>query len=613
MEEDRYYEAFEDRFPPAAGRWPASRMFVWQVLAAMAIALGAWYIHWRWTSSINWHVAWFSLPLVIAETLAFVGAVLSTYNLWAVGDTKPQPAPHRLSEIAADIDPADDRPISVDVFFPTYSEDPELVRLSLRDAKRITYPHAIETHIWVLDDGRRPAMQAVAEQEGVGYITRTNNVGFKAGNLHNAVEKTSADLIVICDADTRPLPELLSETLGYFRDPKVAWVQTPQWFYDIPDGMALPDWLGKLVGGAGRAIGRGVEAVIGPVRIGADPFGNEATMFFDVIQRRRNRVNAAFCCGATSIHRRETVMAAALKEFASEVENFVSLQTRGVDAPELADPLRSVMIEEAARELPVMPYKYHVSEDIFTSLVLHADREQGWRSVYHPRPLSRMLSPQDLLAWTLQRFKYAGGTLDIARTHNPLTLPGLTLAQRLMYFSTVYSYFAWLWVIVFLAAPIVYLFTGLIPLQSYGASFFVHALPFLFINRLAYMVGTWGVDSARGEEYYIASFHLQARAFWTVLKGETIKFPVTPKVRQAGSYGALVRPHLAFIALTLGGIVFHGVGLAAGLFHDMDAYVLNLFWGAYNVATLGVIVRAAFWQPPAAVEAPPLVSAAGRT
>jgi cellulose synthase (UDP-forming) len=597
-DDDRYYLAFEDRFPPEPPRWPAWRMTLWQVLATMAMALGAWYLHWRWTQSINWEVWWFSLPLVVAETLAFIGALLSTFNLWDVGDTPMQPAPHKLAEITDDPD-VPDRPLSVDVFFPTYSEDPELVRLSIQDGKRLTYPHPIDVRLWVLDDGRRPAMRAVAEEEGIGYITRNHNVGFKAGNLHNAVEQTSADFIVICDADTRPLPTLLEETLGYFRDPKVAWVQSPQWFYDIPEGVPLPEVLGAKLGGAGRAIGRGVEKLVGPVRFGADPFGNEATMFFDVIQRRRNRVNASFCCGAASVHRRETVMAAALKEFAEDVHGFVDAQTKDVTAPDLADPLRAVMLEEAARDLPVMPYKYHVSEDIFTSLVLHADREQGWKSVYHPRPLSRMLSPQDLLTWTLQRFKYAGGTLDIAKTHNPLTLPGLTIAQRLMYMATVYSYFAWVWVIVFLAAPIIYFFTGLIPVSSYGPAFFMHALPFLFVNRLAYMVGTWGVESGRGEEYYIDSFHLQMRAFWTVLKGETIKFPVTPKVRQAGSYGGLVRPHLVLLGLTVLGMAVHGLGIALGYWHDLDAYVLNLFWGGYNVATLAVIVKAAYWQPPA--------------
>ena len=71
-------------------------------------------------------------------------------------------------------------------------------------------------------------MRATAEEEGVNYITRSDNVGFKAGNLRNAMQVTSGDFIVICDADTRPFATLLEDTLGHFRDPDMAFVQTPQ-------------------------------------------------------------------------------------------------------------------------------------------------------------------------------------------------------------------------------------------------------------------------------------------------------------------------------------------------------------------------------------------------
>lgn len=55
------------------------------------------------------------------------------------------------------------------------------------------------------------------------------------------MEQTSGDFIGICDADTRLFPAILDHTLGYFRNPGVALVQTPQWFYDIPGGERLQD------------------------------------------------------------------------------------------------------------------------------------------------------------------------------------------------------------------------------------------------------------------------------------------------------------------------------------------------------------------------------------
>jgi cellulose synthase (UDP-forming) len=153
----------------------------------------------------------------------------------------------------------------VDVFVTTWDEPVELVRRSVRDAKRsATHPLALASR------ARRrtpPAMRAMAEDEGVCYLTRPTNDGFKAGNLRNGLERTDGDLFVICDADTRPLPALLEETLGYFRDPRVAWVQTPQWFYDVARGTPLPEW---LAGGPARprrrAIGRAVGASSAPWR-----------------------------------------------------------------------------------------------------------------------------------------------------------------------------------------------------------------------------------------------------------------------------------------------------------------------------------------------------------
>ena len=59
----------------------------------------------------------------------------------------------------------------------------------------------------------------------------------------------------------------------------------------------------------------------------------------------------------------------------------------------------------------INPYKFYVSEDIYTSIVLHSDPEHHWKSVLHPKVELKMLSPQDFIkTWMIQRFKYAGGS-----------------------------------------------------------------------------------------------------------------------------------------------------------------------------------------------------------
>ena len=592
-----YFQAFEHRRPPAPVPYSAPRELAWQFLAVVSLVLGANYIRWRWADSLNYDALWFAIPLAVAETLAYVGLVLFAFNLWRTRDEPRRPPPRLVTE-CVEAGAADERPIAVDVFITTYNEDEELVRISIRDAKQVRYPHPIDLRVHVLDDGRRPTMKAVAEEEGVHYITRSNNVGFKAGNLRNAMELTTGDFIVICDADTRLFPTVLEHTLGYFRDPDVAWVQTPQWFYDIPEGRRLPEWLGRRLGGFGRAVGAGIEKLAGPIRVGADPFVNDPQMFYDVIQRRRNWCHASFCCGAGSIHRREAVMQAALRSFGLAVDREVGRFARQIPDEDLRQDFSDAMRTQVVLEQELTPYKFHVSEDIYTSIVLHNDSARRWKSVLHPEVESKMLSPQDLLTWMIQRFKYAGGTLDIALRDNPLFRGRMRPAQRLMYLTTFWSYLGCLWNVMFLAAPILYLFTGIAPLASYSSAFYLHALPFILVTELAFMVGTWGVRSWDGKSSYLSFFPVNFRALWTVLRGEKIKFHVTPKSRQSGNFLHLVYPQLAVIVLTLTGLAYAAWRVFyLGHEQELPNLVVNVAWGLNNVFAMLPLVRAALWQP----------------
>lgn len=590
-----YFEQFEEREPPQPMAFSASREALWQVLATVTLVLGAWYIIWRWGWSLNYDALWYSVPVVLAETAAYIGMLLFVYNLWSTNDTPVSDAPSLIS----DCDPmALDRPIAVDVFFPSYDEEPELVRLSIEDAQRIHYSHPIDIQIYILDDGKRPAMQELARELGVNYITRDSNIGFKAGNLRNAMELSGGDFIVICDADTRPFPSILENTLGYFRDPQVAWVQTPQWFFDLPAGQTLDKVLGRFFGDRGRSLGSLVQKCTGEVVIGQDPFVNDPQMFYDVIQRRRNRHFASFCCGAGSIHRRDAVMEAALKSFALQIDNDVRKFTDEIDNDEIAQDLGHAMRKEAAIDTEFTPYKFHVSEDIYTSIVLHSDRQRNWKSVFHPHVESKMLSPQDLQTWTVQRFKYAGGTLDICMHDNPLVGSDMTLARKLFYGATFWSNFGSIWNVVFLLAPIVFMLTGIAPVASYSFDFFIHLLPFLIASELAMMVGTWGIAGFKGKASYLAFFPVGLRALWTVLRGQQIKFPATPKDRQEGNFLHLIIPQLVVVALTVIGLV---VGYVRVFVFDhpdqLPAMVVNTFWSINNIVILSGIIFAAMWTP----------------
>lgn len=599
---------FSRQEPWTPSHHSAFHLDVWHFFAVSSLVFGIWYLRWRWMESLNWDAAWFSLALVIAETASFLGLILFTVNIWTPASPTAGPLPGLFSETTDDPD-APERPLSVDIFFATYSEDPELVRLGLRDARAITYPHPLKIAVHVLDDGRRPEMRAVAEAEGAIYITRPDNIGYKAGNLRNAMTVTTGDFVVICDADTRPFPTLLTETMGYFRDPRMAWVQTPQWFWDVPPGVPLTAWLGRRLGAFGRGIGRLTEGLFGPIRIGEDPFANDPELFYDFILRRRNWANASFCCGAASVHRRDALMEAAIRAWAAEVAEASDRQQGAVKRltgeAALSDGLKDAARMSNAQEVDFTPFKLHVSEDIYTSIALHSDRERGWKSVLHPVVVSRMMSPNDLLSWTIQRYKYAAGTLDILKNDNPIFRGGLTLPQKLMYGATFFSYLSPLWNAVFVIAPVIFLFTGIAPVATYSLDFFLHIVPFLLLNELAQLVGLWGTSAMKGRRWHIGIFPLNLKALWSVLRGQKISFPVTPKERSEGRYLRLVRWQIILVIATLAGLGWGWWAYLAGhAGYSLGAIIANTVWGMNNILSLTPIIIAAIWQPDREYESP---------
>jgi cellulose synthase (UDP-forming) len=599
-----YFSKFENRKPYPPVKDNLYRTLLFQFFAIITLGLGLAYLHWRWVYSLNPQALWFAYPLVIAETLSFIGTALIIYNLWAFKDPNKEPPVHMLSEIE-DLNGRKDRPIRIDVFIATYNEDVEIVRYSIRDAKDMRYPYSdVQVKVFVLDDGRRDGtdsskenMKLVAEEEGAGYLVRSGNEGYKAGNLKNAVEQTNSDIFVILDADTRPLIGFLENTTGYFRNKKVAWVQTPQWFYDTTIPRPLKNVLAKNLGKIGYFIGNAFEKVVGEILIGDDIFGNDPRLFYDILLRKRNNYNAAFCCGAGSIHRREAVMSLALRGYVEDVnfgmdESIKKNHKKIISAKTLEEQKKQLMVK-----MQLIPFKFHASEDIYTSMMLHSDNKNKWISIQHAGVEAKMLSPQDIDTVVKQRTRYAAGSLDIAFKENPLFINGLTIWQRLAYFTTIYSYLAPLWILVFLLSPIVFFFTQALPVSAYSFDFFKYFLPFQIFNTIIMSLGAWGVNTSRGDQYYISSFWLMLLSLWSALRGEKVKFNVTPKIKQGGGkYMQHIWPHLTIIILTLTGIVYNIVLIYFNAHPSTSGFVSNAFWSVFNIWNLSVMIRAAYWN-----------------
>lgn len=555
---------------------------IWQWLAAMTIGLGIWYLHWRWTDSLNPDALVYSIVIALAETLALAGSILFFYDIWEEGDTPQKRPPGTARHVGIDRD----GPVRVDVFITTFDEDLDLVAPSIQDAKAVIAPDNVDVEVFLLDDGNRADMRNLADRMEVTYLSRATNEGFKAGNIRNALFHTDGDFIVICDADTRLFPGFLQNTLGYFRDAKVAWVQTPHWFYDIPAGERLADRLAAPFGRWAPALRRPISWITGEARSGQDPYLSDPALFFDVIQRRRNRHSASFCCGAGSIHRREAIFFSALKSLG----RYISQTKRAMKWDEKT--------QAAGRLVEFQPFRFHVSEDILTSIDQHSDRDAGWRSVFHPHVESRMLSPWSMKAWATQRLKYAGGTLDIILNANPIFRKGMPWKTKLHYAATFWSYLSVLWMPLLLMAPVFSLFTGIAPVEAYSFEFFAHLLPLLLINELAMAVGCKGYDKSAGTMMWLSTLPIQIRAFSQVVLGRRPKFPPTPKTPVIGASLRQVFPNVVALGIMAAAATY---GIAAHLLRSADHtrgfLLVNLFWLAWNALGIGRIVMAVAWSP----------------
>jgi cellulose synthase (UDP-forming) len=288
--------------------------FLVRLLVVLTLLLGVNYIAWRWLESLNWSAWWIAVPLVLAETCSLIDVSLFGLTVWRL---------RRRGEAGAP--PAG---ATVDVFITTYDEPLDLVMGTALAAQAIRHPHST----WILDDGARPELEALAAEHGLGYLTRSEDWTdrprhAKAGNLNNALMLTQGEFLLILDADQVPAPEILDRTLGWFNDRRVALVQTPQWFVNVPDH---------------------------------DPLGSQAPLFYGPIQQGKDGWNAAFFCGSNAILRREALMQLGLSGYVQEVEQDVKeslARTRAAlrrarRSPEAANPVVAGMLDdvEAATE-----------------------------------------------------------------------------------------------------------------------------------------------------------------------------------------------------------------------------------------------------------------------
>ena len=479
------------------------------------------YLVYRGLYTLNletWYAVTASWALYVTELWGGLSLLLFFLQIW-----EPTDPPEQL--------PLED--VTIDVLVPSFNEGIPILRGTLQACLAMDCPH----RTYLLDDGNRPEMRQLCEELGVHYLTRDNNLHAKAGNLNNALDQTDGEFVAILDADHIPEPNFLSRLLGYFRDEKLGFVQSPHAFSNF-------------------------DTFQGRVNYEKGRFWDEGQLFYKVIQPARNATNSVIFAGSAALFRR-----AALKDV-----GYIATET--------------------------------ITEDMHTGIRMSA---KGWKTMYCNERLIAGQGATDVTTFHGQRMRWAEGNLSILAYDNPLTMKGLTIAQRLTYFASIIHWAGGLPRLLIYLTPILLLLTGVAPVQK-----FTWTLGMIFVAYIGTMLFTLRVVYRKFMNYPLTEYFNMAN-FWTQIRATTraliyrkrSKFVVTNK--SGGGQGAKwphVVPQVTLLALGIVALLYGwarhvlfedspdliGMGIATGLvIHNSYFAILYL-----RVAMMATSKRASY-------------------
>jgi len=280
---------------------------------------------------------------------------------------------------------------------------------------------------------------------------------------------------------------------------------------------------------------------------------NEGKLFYGIVQDGNDFWNAAFFCGSCAVVRR-----APLEEIGG-----VATDT--------------------------------VTEDAHTALKLH---RKGYTTAYVNVTQAAGLATESLSQHIAQRTRWARGMAQIFRIDNPLLGRGLTFMQRLCYSNAMLHFFYGIPRLVFLTAPLAYLFFQLHIINAAALMILVYALPHVVLPHIT----NAHVNGPHRHTFWAEVY--ETVLAWYVALPTTLAF-LNPKLGQFNvtAKGGLIeeehfdwrisRPYLALVLINVVGFV---MGLGRLFFwntYEAGTVLLNLVWTAYNLAMLGAAIGVA--------------------
>ncbi len=489
------------------------------VLVSLSVLASTRYLYWRFTTSMQLDISadlLLGLGLLAAEFYAWLILIIGFFQTAWPLRRQPVPMPQDLSLWP-----------TVDVFIPSYNEPLSVVMPTVIAALAMDWPRD-KMNVYLLDDGRRDDFREFAASVGVNYVTRSNNLHAKAGNINAALPDTNGELIAIFDCDHIPTRTFLQATVGLFlQDRQLAMVQTPHHFLS-PDPFERNLQLFRQM-------------------------PNEGELFYGLVQDGNDLWNAAFFCGSCAVLRRTMLL---------EVGG-VAIET--------------------------------VTEDAHTALKLH---RRGYNTAYLGVIQAAGLATESLSAHVGQRIRWARGMAQIFRLDNPLFGKGLRWPQRLCYLNAMMHFFYGLPRIIFLTAPLTYLFFEAHVIQASADLIAVYALPHLIHANIANsrMQGNHR-HTFWAEVYETAlAWYIMVPTTLAIINPKLGNFNVTAKggrVDKEYFDWKISLPYLVILAFNVIGL---GIGVGRLFWwntHEFGTVLFNLLWTLYNLTILAATMSVA--------------------
>jgi cellulose synthase (UDP-forming) len=226
-----------------------------------------------------------------------------------------------------------------------------------------------------------------------------------------------------------------------------------------------------------------------------------------------------------------------------------------------------------------------IAEDFITGLFIH---ERGYKSVYVAEVLAEGLATEDLLTYSKQQFRWARGALDVLFRYNPLFRRGLSWPQKIEYLSGASFFISGVIILIDILLPVVFFFTGLVPLRISGMLLALLFLPYLFLTFFVLQRATNFTFTFQSMAFSVGSFGIHLEALVAALTGKKSVFVITEKQRVQGNFLPLIRMHIGYVVLVVAGalVAYIREGFSASLAN-------NVAWAIINIAIFTPFMRAA--------------------